>query len=145
MHRHTMYGLVHKGVKALLIQRLGFYDDDEYRNHLGLRTGKTSCKAMSDTELRQLVACLTQEGFLASTPKGRPGGRGPARPTDAQWAKLAALSRERGWKGLDDEALDKFVQRTVKLSKTRFLTRQTISQVMVGLERWQAGGLGDKS
>ncbi len=65
MNRNAMYGLVHKGIKALLTARMGFFDDDEYRNHLSLRTGgKTSCKAMSDGELRQLVDALKSEGFL---------------------------------------------------------------------------------
>lgn len=141
MNRNAMYGLVHKGIKALLTARMGFFDDDEYRNHLSLRTGgKTSCKTMSDGELRQLVDALKSEGFLDAPVRRRPGGRGPARPTDQQWAKLAALAKERGWSGLDDAGLESFVQRTVKVAKTRFLTRSLISQVITGLERWNAGG-----
>lgn len=143
INRNKYYGMIHKGVQALLKDRMGFCDDDEYRNYLGMTVGKTSCKAMTDAELRQLVECLKQEGYLLAQPNHRPGGRGPARPTDLQWAKLAALAKERGWSGLDDPALDAFVERTVKVAKARFLTRTLISQVIVGLERWNAGGRHD--
>ncbi len=140
LKRHTYYGLIHKGVKALLLERFGFYNDDEYRNYLGLLMGKTSCKAMTDAELNHLIEHLKGEGFLENVKRRRPGGRGPARPSDAQWAKLAALSHERGWSGLDDPGLDAFVKRTVKIDRARFLSKSAISQVILGLERWNASG-----
>ncbi len=142
MERNAMYGLVHKGIKELLIHRMGFFDEDEYRNHLSLRTGKASCKELSNHQLRQLIDCLKQEGYLQQQAKNRPrpGGRGPARPTDQQWAKLAALAKERGWSGLEDPGLDLFVERTVKIAKAKFLTHTLISKVILGLERWNAGG-----
>lgn len=141
INRHTYYGLVHKGVKALLEDRMGFFDDDEYRNYLGITTGKTSCKALSDDELRKVVQELKQEGYLLDSPqfKKRLGGQSPRQPSGNQWAKLAILAKAMGWTGLNDPALDSFVARTVKVERARWLTRDTIRQVIVGLERWVAG------
>ncbi|CAK1712575.1 Regulatory protein GemA [Vibrio crassostreae] len=140
INRHAYYGLVHKGVKALLNDRLGFYDDDEYRNYLGIQTGQTSCKNLSDGVLRQLVEELKQQGYLEDSLKfkKRLGGSSARHPSSKQWAKLAALAKSMGWQGLDDPALDSFVKRTVKVERARWLTRDNIRSVIVGLERWLA-------
>lgn len=140
INRHAYYGLVHKGVKALLNDRLGFYDDDEYRNYLGIKTGQTSCKNLSDGALRQLVEELKQQGYLEDSLKfkKRLGGSSARHPSSKQWAKLAALAKSMGWQGLDDPALDSFVKRTVKVERARWLTRDNIRSVIVGLERWLA-------
>ncbi|MBE8578628.1 regulatory protein GemA [Vibrio sp. OPT18] len=138
INRKGHYAMIHKGVNALLKERMGYTDDDEYRNYLAMTIGKTSCKEMSDEELVQVVINLRNEGYL-DHPK-RPGGSNSDRPTSAQWAKLAALSKERGWKALEDDRLDAFVERTTGLKKTRWLTGTKISEVILGLERWLAGG-----
>ena len=140
INRHAYYGLVHKGVKALLNDRLGFYDDDEYRNYLGIQTGQTSCNNLSDGALRQLVEELKQQGYLEDSLKfkKRLGGSSAHQPSSKQWAKLAALAKSMGWQGLDDPALDSFVKRTVKVERARWLTRDNIRSVIVGLERWLA-------
>ena len=137
INRKKYYGMIHKGVQALLKDRMGFSDDDEYRNYLGITTGKTSCKEMSDDELVEVVKGLRSEGYLNFAQ--RPGGLRGSRPTHAQWAKLAALSKEKGWTGLNDERLDKFVERTTGIKKTRWLTGVKISDVILGLERWLSG------
>ncbi len=138
INRHAYYGLVHKGVKALLIDRMGFFDEDEYRNYLGITTGKTSCKALTDDQLRAVVRQLKQDGYLDDSPafKQRLGGQSSRQPSNLQWAKLAALAKSMGWKGLDDPALDAFVKRTIKVERARWLTRDNIRMVIVGLERW---------
>ncbi|WGW01565.1 regulatory protein GemA [Vibrio sp. YMD68] len=140
INRHAYYGLVHKGVKALLNDRMGFYEDDEYRNYLGIQTGQTSCKDLSDDTLRELVAELKRQGYLEDSTKfkKRLGGSSSRQPSNLQWAKLAALAKSMGWQGLDDPALDSFVKRTVKVERARWLTRDTIRAVIVGLERWEA-------
>ncbi|MCE7729641.1 regulatory protein GemA [Vibrio campbellii] len=137
INRNKYYGMIHKGVHTLLKDRMGFSDDDEYRNYLGLTVGKTSCKDMSDEELIEMVKGLRSEGYLNFN--NRPGGFGGNRPTDLQWAKLAALSKQKGWKGLQDERLDKFVERTTGIKKARWLTGSKISDVILGLERWISG------
>ncbi|MGX9455530.1 regulatory protein GemA [Photobacterium damselae subsp. damselae] len=148
INRNVYYGLVHKGIKACLEQRMGFYDEDEYRNQLALRTNKTSCKDLTNTELHQLVKSLERDGHL--TLKGtkpsngryipRPGGNHSNKPSDAQWAKLAALAKDRGWSGLDAIELARFVKRTVKVEQVSWLTAKSISLVILGLERWNAQG-----
>ncbi|CDT71911.1 regulatory protein GemA [Vibrio sp. F13] len=145
INRHAYYGLVHKGVKALLNDRMGFYDDDEYRNYLGIQTGQTSCKDLSDDSLRELVAELKRQGYLEDSAKfkKRLGGSSSRQPSNLQWAKLAALAKSMGWQGLDAPALDSFVKRTVKVERARWLTRDTIRAVIVGLERWEASCQGE--
>ncbi|MEZ9545607.1 MULTISPECIES: regulatory protein GemA [Vibrio] len=145
INRHAYYGLVHKGVKALLNDRMGFYDDDEYRNYLGIQTGQTSCKDLSDDTLRELVTELKRQGYLEDSIKfkKRLGGSSSRQPSNLQWAKLAALAKSMGWQGLDDPALDSFVKRTVKVERARWLTRDTIRAVIVGLERWEASCQGE--
>ncbi|MCZ6372635.1 DUF1018 domain-containing protein, partial [Vibrio parahaemolyticus] len=77
----------------------------------GITVGKTSCKEMTDEELMDLVKGLRDEGYL--TFNKQPGGQGEGnRPTNAQWAKLAALAKDKGWSGLNDVRLDAFVERT---------------------------------
>ena len=137
INRKSYYAMVHKGVNALIKDRFGYVDDDEYRNYLALTIGKTSCKDMSDDELRSVVQNLRSEGYLEHK---RFGGSNYDRPTKDQWAKLAALAKEKGMTGLNDSSLDAFVERTVNVKKTRWLTRDKISLVILGLERWLAGG-----
>lgn len=137
INRKGHYAMIHKGVNDLLRDRMGYTDDDEYRNYLALTIGKTSCKDMTDDELKSVVNNLRGEGYLAHK---RFGGSSENRPTTDQWAKLAALAKEKGMRGLDDERLDKFVERTVNIKKTRWLTKDKISIVILGLERWVAGG-----
>ncbi|EJR3664440.1 regulatory protein GemA [Vibrio cholerae] len=141
INRHAYYGLVHKGVKALLLDRMGFFDGDEYRNYLGIQTGKTSCKDLTDGALMQLVNELKQQGYLedSSNFKKRLGGSSSNQPSSKQWAKLAILAKSIGWQGLDDPALDSFVKRTIKVERARWLTRDNIRPVILGLERWIAG------
>lgn len=138
INRKGHYAMIHKGVNALLKDRMGYTDEDEYRNYLALTIGKTSCKDMSDDELVSVVKNLRSEGYLEHTK--RPGGTHGNRPTSAQWAKLAALSKEKGWNALVDDRLDAFVERTTGLKKTRWLTGTKITEVILGLERWIAGG-----
>lgn len=141
INRKGHYAMIHKGVTALLKDRMGFCDDDEYRNYLGITVGKTSCKDMTDEELVDLVKNLRSEGYL--TFSKQPGGQGEGnRPTNAQWAKLAALAKDKGWDGLNDARLDAFVERTAGVKKTRWLTRTKISEVILGLERWLGGRNG---
>jgi hypothetical protein len=136
--RKTLYGLIHKGAGV----KFGCLPADErdtaYRDWLLMRTGQRSCKGLTDAQMSALVSELKRDGYLSDY---RPGGKAPERPTDAQWRKLAALCKARGWQGgLDDHALDAFCQRTTHVAKARFLTKPLISKVITGLERWIEGG-----
>ena len=141
MNRHQQYGLIHKGMKTKLTVELGEFTDDAYRRCLVDMVGKSSCKEMNDTELESIIAHLKDRQYLdGPKPHYQPvKTSNPNRPTDAQWRKLAALCYAKGWQeGLKDPALTSFVNRTASVSDVRFLTRSTISEVITGLEKWNA-------
>jgi hypothetical protein len=52
-----------------------------------------------------------------------------------------------GWgKGLEDQRLRSFVERTAKVQSTRFITRAQASKIITGLEQWvrqKDGGSND--
>jgi hypothetical protein len=127
--RRRLMAQVHLGAARLF----GAEDRDAYETYLEARTGKRSCKALTDRELASVARELRQAGALDSRERG---GRGAERPTPAQWAKLAALARAMGWDGLESPALQGFVKRTAKVSNSRFLTRVQASRVITGLEKW---------
>ncbi len=64
VHRHTYYRLIHHGIKSLLADRLGHFTEIEYHQYLNVMTGKSSCFAMSDEELKLAVDNLRNEGYL---------------------------------------------------------------------------------
>ncbi|AUI86393.1 hypothetical protein BS333_08340 [Vibrio azureus] len=64
IHRHTYYGLIHHGIKALLLDRVGHYTEEEYHQYLNLMTGKSTCFTMSYDELEATVDNLLHEGYL---------------------------------------------------------------------------------
>ncbi|WP_413788369.1 hypothetical protein [Vibrio campbellii] len=47
LHRHTYYGLIHHGIKTLLLDRVGHYTEEEYHQYLNLMTGKSTCFTVS--------------------------------------------------------------------------------------------------
>ncbi len=64
VHRHTYYRFIHHGIKSLLVDRLGHFTEIEYHQYLNVMTGKSSCFAMSDEELKLAVDNLRNEGYL---------------------------------------------------------------------------------
>ncbi|NOH81597.1 hypothetical protein F0231_17805 [Vibrio sp. RE86] len=64
VQRHTYYRLIHHGIKSLLVDRIGHFTELEYHEYLNGMTGKSSCFAMSDDELRFAVDNLRSEGYL---------------------------------------------------------------------------------
>ncbi|MCW8334350.1 hypothetical protein J4N42_05635 [Vibrio sp. SCSIO 43135] len=64
VQRHTYYGLIHHGIKSLLVDRIGHFTEMEYHEYLALMTGKSSCFAMSNDELINTVDNLRNEGYL---------------------------------------------------------------------------------
>lgn len=127
--RRNLLAQIHLGAK-----RLGL-SEDQYRGWLEQSTGKRSCRDLNDKQLAHLAAALRKHGAADG---GQRGGTSIDRPTDKQWDKLAAMSRRMGWNGLEDSRLATFVKRVVKVEAPRFLTRQQMSHVLVGLERWMA-------
>ena len=121
-------------------KKLG-WDDDVYRGWLERHTGKRSSKDCSEAQLSMLADELRDLGALdqagvATTP---PGGSGADRPTQRQWRAALGLAKKCGLTGKpDDPAFITFCKRIAKVENPRFLTREGVSDVMVGLERWHA-------
>lgn len=105
-------------------------DEETRRAHLERHTGQRSAADCTDAQLTAVANAMAAEQDSAI------GGIGLDRPTKPQWARLAALSRARGWDGLDDARLKGFIRRTAKVAAARFLTRELISKVIMGLENW---------
>ncbi|MDD3325651.1 MAG: regulatory protein GemA [Zoogloea sp.] len=118
--------------------RLGM-DDETYRAWLEKKTGKRSSSALSDGQLGQLVKALRAEGLLDEPPTAAKviAGKGANRPTDAQWKTARGLAKKIGLDGgLDGEAFAGFVKRIVKVDNPRFLTKASMVDVLIGLEKW---------
>lgn len=62
--RDTYRSLIHHGIKALLLDRIGHYSENEYHQYLNLMTGKSSCGIMTNDELAATVDNLLCEGYL---------------------------------------------------------------------------------
>lgn len=134
MSRREWIKIVHLGA-----QRLGM-DEPTRRSWMEKHTGKRSSTDCTDRELSRLCDLLRAAGALDD---GRPlgkadsGGKGLDRPTRKQWIKLKVLCERRGWSdGFDDPMFATFVRRIAKVDNPRFLTRNGVRAVILGLERW---------
>jgi hypothetical protein len=120
-------------------KRLG-WEDDIYRAWLEKHTGKRSCKDCSEAQLSMLADELRDLGALdqAGVDTKPLGGSGADRPTQRQWRTVLGLAKKCGLTGeADDPAFITFCKNIAKVESPRFLTREGISDVMVGLERWR--------
>lgn len=141
--------MIHMAAKTLFgdVSR-GGVGREEYEDWLEARTGKRSAGALSQPERIELVKRLRKDGVVPDRARAAKGGKGDtrtgaARPTSAQWGRIGGLARQIGWDaGLSDPALARFVERTAKVTSTRFLTRDQASKVILGLERWLASRAG---
>ena len=133
--RNKLLAMVHIGAKKL------FGDDrDAYEAFLLREIGKNSCAKASDKQIEKIVTAMQKLGGLeakSGRQQSASGGKSYDRPTALQRAKLAALSRDMGWDGLNDPALFAFIKRTTRRDAMRFLTRHEMSQIITGLEKWR--------
>ena len=134
MNKPRLIQLVKIGQK-----RLG-WEDDFYRDWLERHTGKRSCKGCSEAELSLLADELRDLGALDQAGAQKPpGGSGADRPTQKQWRTALGLSKKCGLSGMaNDPGFITFCKKIAKVENPRFLTRDGISAVIVGLERWGA-------
>lgn len=131
--RKSMIAMVH-----IAKARMGM-DDETYRAWLEKKTGKRSSSALSDAQLARLVSSLRAEGLLDEAPATAKviAGKGANRPTDAQWKTARGLAKKIGLDGgLDGEAFASFVKRIAKVDNPRFLTKASMANVLIGLEKW---------
>lgn len=120
-------------------KKLG-WDDELYRAWLEKHTGKRSSKDCSEAQLSMLADELRDLGALdqAGVDTKPPGGSGADRPTQRQWRAVLGLAKKCGLTGKrDDPAFITFCKRIAKVENPRFLTRESMSDVMNGLERWR--------
>ena len=110
--------------------------DESYRNWLEKLFSVRSSTELDDDQLKQAVKLLRSAGWLDGRGRGATNGNGD-RPTDKQWSKLAALSRQMGWSGLEDKALATFVLRIAKVNSPRFLNREQMRKVITALQKWR--------
>lgn len=126
--RHKLMAMVHIAAQQLNIE----HGSIEYRTWLQNLTGKPSCKDLTDEQLRELIATLRQQGCL----ERKATGSAPNRPTQIQWRKMEILARRLSFGNAMTPQFAAFVKRITKLESPRFLTRQSISKVIIGLEKW---------
>ena len=126
--RPKLLAMVHIAAQHLDLEPGSF----EYRAWLEKLTGKSSCRDMTDQQLNDLVNQLRQSGYL----ERKTTGSAPDRPTQVQWRKMETLARQLGLGNTETAQFATFVKRVTKLESPRFLTRKTISDVIVGLEKW---------
>lgn len=131
LDRNKLISQVHLGTSRLF----GRHDDEAHSQYLFHHTGKASCTQLTDLELDYLAKQLRKAGALDGD-GNTVGGEGAGRPTKDQWRKLAALSRQKGWGGLESKDLQAFIGKTAKVTNSRFLTREGITKVITGLEKW---------
>lgn len=113
-------------------------NDETYRAWLLKNTGKSSCKDLSDHELTVLVSALRSNGALDDAPFNAHTVRAADKPTPAQWGKMETLARQIGFDDVISPPFCNWVKNTAKVDNPRFLSKQGISDVIAGLERWCA-------
>lgn len=128
--RHKLMAQIHMAAASLGIE----HGSEDYRAWLENLTGQRSCKDLSDTRMAALVAVFRQQGLLDK----KRTGSGPDRPTLAQWRKMETLARKLGFGHAMTPAFATWVKKVAKVESPRFLTRESISSVIVGLEKWLA-------
>lgn len=111
--------------------------DESYRNWLEKIFSVRSSKDLDEGELQQAVKLFRSAGWLDGRGRGATENGDGNRPTDMQWSKLAVLTRQMGWNGLEDKALSTFVLRIAKVNSPRFLNRQQMRKVLTGLQSWR--------
>lgn len=126
--RHKLMAMVHIAAQHLGIE----HSSEEYRIWLEKHAGARSCKDLTDNQLAALVDRLKQQGCL----ERKTTGSAPNRPTQIQWRKMEILARRLGFGNAMTPQFAVFVKRVTKLESPRFLTRKTISNVIIGLEKW---------
>ncbi len=126
--RHKLMAMVHIAAQHLNIM----HGSAEYRTWLQTMTGKQSCKDLTDAQLQNVVDLLRQQGCLERKATGSASNR----PTRKQWQKMEILARRLNFGNAMTPQFAAFVKRITKLESPRFLTKQSISNVIIGLENW---------
>jgi hypothetical protein len=140
MNRAALIKMIHAGCR-----RLG-WDEDTRRAWMQLHSTQNSCARCSDAELSLLVDLLRDLDALAPTPNAPPPASGGAdRPSQEQWRYALDMSKKLRMSGAaHDPALIAFCKKVAKVENPRFLDREGMRALILGLENWlksrQKGG-----
>lgn len=129
-NRRKLMAQVHMAATSLGIE----HGSEAYRDWLEGLTGKRSCKDLSDSVMAGMVTVFRQHGLLDK----KLTGSAPDRPSLAQWRKMETLARQLGFGHAMTPGFAAWVKKVSKVESPRFLTSKSISDVIVGLERWLA-------
>ena len=106
-------------------------DDAEYRAILGAAAGVASASKLDTDGLAAVIRHFEARGFTPTGP--RPYGERYGMASDAQVGRLRALWAEYTHHQGDDRSLGKWLDRTVKTSHLRFLTRADARKAITAL------------
>lgn len=132
MNRPALTKMVQAGVR-----RLG-WDDATYRAWMKLHGTQSNCALCNDAELSYLVDLLRDLGALDPSPHAPPPASGsPDRPTQQQWRYALDMSKKLGMSGAaHDPAMIGFCKKVAKVENPRFLDREGMRALILGLENW---------
>jgi hypothetical protein len=132
MNRPALIKMIHTGCR-----RLG-WDEDTRRDWMKLHSTQSSCSLCNDAELSLLVDLLRDLGALDLNQKAPLPASGSAdRPTQEQWRYALDMSKKLGMSGAaHDPALITFCKKVAKAENPRFLNREGMKAVILGLEGW---------
>ena len=111
-------------------------DDETYREVLKVATGKTSCAAMSERELKAALQAFKDRGFKSRPPRKASG-------TATLEEKLVAIWRSMASDGLlnngSDAALRSYVRRQTgcKYEAPQFCDNKTLIRLIESLKQWR--------
>lgn len=111
-------------------------DDETYREVLNVATGKTSCAAMSERELKAALQAFKDRGFKSRPPR-------KAKGTATLEEKLVAIWRSMASDGLlnngSDAALRSYVRRQTgrRYEAPQFCDNKTLIRLIESLKQWR--------
>lgn len=132
MNRPALVKMLHAGAR-----RLG-WDEATRRAWMRLHTTKESCSQCSDGELSHLVDLLRDLRALDPNPNAPLPPHGNAdRPSPHQWRYALDMSKKLGMTGAaHDPALIAFCKKVAGVENPRFLDREGMRALILGLENW---------
>tara|TARA_B100000676_G_scaffold296951_1_gene337935 strand:+ start:502 stop:942 length:441 start_codon:yes stop_codon:yes gene_type:complete len=111
-------------------------DDETYRDVLKGSTGKTSCAAMTERELKTALQAFKDRGFKSRPPR-------KAKGSATLEEKLVAVWRDMGSAGLlnnpSDAALRSYVRRQTgnRYEAPQFCDNRTLIRLIESLKQWR--------
>lgn len=132
MNRPALLKMLHAGAR-----RMG-WDEDARRGWMEKHARQRSAAQCSDAQLSLLVDLLRDLGALDPNPRAPlPSTGNPEQPTQQQWRYALDLSKKLGMTGAaHDPALIVFCQRVCKVENPRFLDREGMRALILGLDNW---------